>query len=656
MSAPLAKAAEGVSASAVDSGTSGSAGAAASTNQTPATPPSAEPLVIESKVSTGPTNAEVNPIKRRPAEEAPKPRDIILPAPADTRGLLSLQKSSAMSSGASQVQAPAPAAPLKIGFGRSVDATESVPATAALLDWSPSPRGGEVAALRFTSSGARGVRVGLRVQSVPIGGTVRFYGSDAGEIFEIPAQEIVKIIQRNLDAGDNSDAAHTYWSPNLGGEAITVEFDVPPGVSPQGWQVSVPSLSHVVVDARDAESLKALGDAGSCNLDVNCNATYSSLSNAVAMMDFIVGTNTYLCTGTLLNDRISSGTPYFLSANHCVSNQTVASTVWTYWFRRSASCGSSAMNPSAQILPSGATLLYANVDSDTSFMRLNGTPPAGAVYAGSSSFAPDLYAGIYGVHHPSGDLQKYSAGTYMGQARCTPAGDDSFYCTPSVAAKARHLRVTWTQGTTEQGSSGSGLFTRMNGKDYLIGQLTAGSASCSNRQAPDYYGRFDVAYNAALYQWLGATSGTTRVPVYRLYNNKTGTHFYTIDPAERDRAVQKWSQFTYEGVGFYAYGASGLASNAVHRFYNNRTGAHFFTISEQEKQDVQRKYPWYAYEGRSWWANVGSSNNATAMYRFYNQETATHFYTISQVERDQVIARYPHYIYEGVGYYAWTYQ
>ena len=88
----------------------------------------------------------------------------------------------------------------------------------------------------------------------------------------------------------------------------------------------------------------------------------------------------YLCTGTLLNDMASSGTPYFLSAQHCISQQTVASTLQTYWFYRSTSCNSSVLNAGNVTLTGGATLLYSSVNTDTSFMRLSNTPPAGATY------------------------------------------------------------------------------------------------------------------------------------------------------------------------------------------------------------------------------------------------------------------------------------
>ena len=49
----------------------------------------------------------------------------------------------------------------------------------------------------------------------------------------------------------------------------------------------------------------------------------------------------YVCSGTLIADRDhSTFIPYFLTANHCVNTQTVASTIQTYWFYRSTACNS----------------------------------------------------------------------------------------------------------------------------------------------------------------------------------------------------------------------------------------------------------------------------------------------------------------------------
>ena len=64
--------------------------------------------------------------------------------------------------------------------------------------------------------------------------------------------------------------------------------------------------------------------------------------------------------------------------------------------------------------------------------------------------------------------------------------------------------MQWQKGTTEGGSSGSGVFVTVveNQTRYLVGQLYGGSASCSNREGGDAYGRFDLAYSAALSRWL----------------------------------------------------------------------------------------------------------------------------------------------------------
>jgi hypothetical protein len=45
---------------------------------------------------------------------------------------------------------------------------------------------------------------------------------------------------------------------------------------------------------------------------------------------------------------------------------------------------------------------------------------------------------------------------------------------------------------------------------------------------------------------------TNRTPVYRFYNRQANSHFYTIDPAERDSVITQlgW-KYTYEGVAYY---------------------------------------------------------------------------------------------------------
>lgn len=410
--------------------------------------------------------------------------------PLDTTQALT--KTAAQTSGGS-------AAPTQIGVSRPVDATATARVTLSQLKWQPADGGMQRAAIRFTSDGARGVRVGVLVRNLPQGTTLRFYAQDGDSSAQVSGAEVLSTIQRNLDAGDTGNAARTYWSPDFGGAETTLEVELPVSANMAQLDIAVPAISHFVVSADEAaaQSVLKVGEAGTCNIDVSCKPELSSESRSVARMIFVRDGKSYLCTGTLLNDSQSSTSPYFLSANHCISSQTVASSLTTDWFYRSTSCNSGSLNPATQRVVGGAALLYADAATDTSFMRLSNAAPQGSVYAGSYFGDVLQTASVIGIHHPAGDLQKTSAGTVAQFSNCS---DEQ--CLTSNQQDGRFLSVGWTQGTTEGGSSGSGLFFGIGSSRYVVGQLYGGSSSCLAPAGLDFYGRFDVAFRSALKQWL----------------------------------------------------------------------------------------------------------------------------------------------------------
>ena len=619
-----------------------------------ATSAAAPVALIEPLVRTALQTQDVSPFRPRRSERGLMASQVVLPPLDEEEERRRTLMPTAISLGAES------GAPTRIGIGRAIPATSSRTGVTALLDWVPSSNGGRIAALTFRSTNASGVRLGLLVRDLPMAAVVRFHVPGSATAFEVAAREILDLIQRNLDAGDTTDAARTYWSPDLGGDEVTMEIEVPAGVDPATTDLSVPSLSHIHRRLGEPQEVRDpsrdLGDSGACQRNVTCDPAYERESRSVALMSFVDDGDSYTCTGTLMNDRASSGTPYFLTARHCIGQQTVASTLITLWFARASACANAIPLPSLTLVAGGATLLYAGADTDTSFMRLNATPPTGAIHAGSSPFAAELFKEVFTLHHPSGDLQKLNLGYLWGFASCTPSGaSDTFSCANASPTIANYLLATWQQGATEAGSSGSGLFTRLNGTSYLIGQLRGGASSCVNRIGLDGYGRFDRAYQAALSQWLNRASDTIRTPVFRFYNIGTATHFYTTDAVERDRTIDKYgATFIYEGPVFHAYGARATGSSPVHRFYNPRTNSHFYTISDSERANVVARYPWFAFEGTGWFANVGAGAGSMPVFRFYNTWTGTHFYTISAAERDTVRQRYPQFLYEGAVYEAWT--
>ena len=91
-----------------------------------------------------------------------------------------------------------PGVPLQIGLARPAQATAAAGDFAGLLSWTPTADGAQVAAIRFTSDQAYGVRLGLKVEQLPEEAVLRFYGdvNDAagGEVVEVSAKKVLELL------------------------------------------------------------------------------------------------------------------------------------------------------------------------------------------------------------------------------------------------------------------------------------------------------------------------------------------------------------------------------------------------------------------------------------------------------------------------------
>jgi len=92
-------------------------------------------------------------------------------------------------------------------------------------------------------------------------------------------------------------------------------------------------------------------------------------------------------------------------------------------------------------------------------------------------------------------------------------------------------------------------------------------------------------------------------PLYRFYNRVSGSHFYTASSNERDTIIARWPHiFTFEGETYSVTPTAEPGKVAVYRFYNVRNGSHFFTASEAERDTVIANWPFvYSYEGPAFW-------------------------------------------------------
>lgn len=456
-------------------------------------------------------SASATEVKSAADFAAPQAAVISLP-PLDTEDLI--------------MKASAAGGALQVAQAQSVPQAQTAAEFAQLLAWHSDAQGNSSAAVRINATDAFGLRLGLVVDALPDTATVRVFreatGSQDAVGYEISGEAINSLIQTNAAAGDTTQAGKTWWSANLGGDSVVLQIVLPTGVSSDAVKVALPIVSNLFRDASeytfeqaDAEVLntepllslttdgsaakaESIPSAGSCNLDVNCFTQGTDQKNAVARMLFVSGGNGYFCTGTLLNDAINSNTPYFLTANHCISTQAEASSLQTDWFFRSASCNSALLDSKSVKLTSGARLLFTNnltQGNDMSLLVLNSAAPAGTYLAGWDANQNNEQQFVYGIHQPNGSLAKISGGYTAAYANCTPTN-----CVTINSGNGRFYQVGWTEGVTQGGSSGSALFTRNN--NYVIGTLFGGASSCTAQSSPDYYGRFDQAFESGIKRFL----------------------------------------------------------------------------------------------------------------------------------------------------------
>src|SRR5690349_17878066 len=98
-------------------------------------------------------------------------------------------------------------------------------------------------------------------------------------------------------------------------------------------------------------------------------------------------------------------------------------------------------------------------------------------------------------------------------------------------------------------------------------------------------------------------------------------------------------------AAWFSTAAVAVDASPVFRFYNTRTGTHFYTISAAERDSVLANYPWFAFEGSVYYGFTSQQPGTTPVYRFYNTKTGTHFYTQSESERSYVVETYSVFAY-----------
>jgi hypothetical protein len=452
---------------------------------------------------------------------------------------------------------------LRVGTRRDIATEAEIVQGPAVLAWEISPAGGKAARLQVTSPEAASLRLGLRVRELPLQAELRFTSRAHPErvVGPIHADEVLSSM-RTLG---------TYWTPLTEGDTQVVEVWVPEGVDTVRARIDVESASHLVSAPSQLFKSTGLGAAQSCHEDVACVATtnpaLAQAARSVAKLLYTENGVSYVCSGTLISDgNAASQVPYLYTAAHCIGSQAAAATLNTFWFFEAAICGGKAASDYRQ-LSGGATLLYSNASSDAALVRLSDRAPEGAWFSGWDASTLDAGTSLVALHHPAGDLKKLSLGQAMGMT--------------AAAGGVTYTTAAWTTGSTEGGSSGSGLFTLVNGEYVLRGGLRGGSASCSSTgrvddpSNRDYYSHLDQEA-AALKTWLASGPAPLDdytdmwfnpdepgwgVSIMQSAANRVFAAWYTYDADNRPTWIVmpegSWrTAVTFEGVLYRASGSA----------------------------------------------------------------------------------------------------
>ncbi len=354
-------------------------------------------------------------------------------------------------------------------------------------NWFDLAGGARLWAAEIVSPDALGLRLHFKSLRLPAGAELALYAPD-GAVQGVARNGFAQFDpDRKVEFHEASPAASgDFWSRTFAGERVRVEYLAPAGASRE-LPFQIDSLQHAYIDPVDkmARSLVHEKQAGSCENDVTCHPEWADAARGVSLVEFVEDGSGFLCSGQLLNTNAQDFTPYFLTANHCISTGGGASSAEFFWLYQTSACNGNPPSLSSVPTSSGATLVSTSPTSDYTLLLINGALPDNLYWEGwTGKTVPDGTDSTV-IHHPAGDYKRISFGFK----------DQSQICNQDAGTNAIKLvRIVWTDGVTEGGSSGSGIYK--DDTQQLFGQLFFGPSACGVGPSDlyDCFGAFTNTY------------------------------------------------------------------------------------------------------------------------------------------------------------------
>lgn len=329
------------------------------------------------------------------------------------------------------------------------------------------------------SRGAYSLNILFSKFRLPEGAKVFVYNSDQTEILGSYTSE------------NNSDLNLLPIQP-IGGDEVIVEYHLPSDIVDAG-ELEIGEVNHDFVGIFRATEPR--DPVQSCHPNLICYP--EDIEPGSGVVALIINGTTY-CTGSLVNNSSEDGTPYLLTATHCLNNDydsrflnnrrynMVAGNIVAFFNYNSPVCSPDIRGPLQMTLASTDSVLISE-RHDISLLKFKQIPPKEyqPYYLGwnaNSALSPPFH----GIHHPNGGVKKVAIEE-------DNLGIGSFdYPKYNMEPASFWVVRDWEIAATEGGSSGSPLLDR---EKRIVGSLTGGESFCSSTRGPDIYASLNKFWN-----------------------------------------------------------------------------------------------------------------------------------------------------------------
>lgn len=342
----------------------------------------------------------------------------------------------------------------------------------------------------------------------------------------------------------------------IGGEELIVEYQEPKDAAFKG-EIEIGEVNH------DYWGILRAGEprdpAQDCHPNLICYP--EDIEPGKGVVALIINGTTY-CTGLLVNNTAEDGTPYFMTATHCLNKDydpqfianskydVVAGNIVAFFNYKSPSCATNIRGPLQMSLASADSVLISE-RHDISLLKFKQVPPKEyqPIYLGwNVSTVPS--APFHGIHTPNGGVLKVAV------------DEDALAIASFLGSKYNmepnaHWAVRgWDVGTTEGGSSGSPLLDK---DKRVVGTLTGGESMCDSPRGPDVYASLTKFWNVS-----GSLTNPNPISFYLDPENSQTRQLGSYNPYKND-VISRAQNFDINETATQTF------HNSVSQFTTNNT-------------------------------------------------------------------------------------